>query len=232
MKGLLLHWGYGGVLSIPAQTCYTALMSNTGWLGSRFGKGHYPNWFKITGEYNFQEFLSEYKNMPNLNYLQLGVYTGDTSNWLMKNVLTHETSHLTDVDTWLGSAAEEIHNTFDFEDIYQLYLSRMERFSSRVHHKRERTFDFLWVNAENSKANPYDFIYIDADHVAASVLSDAELSWPLLKSGGILAFDDYTWGPELEASLVPKTAIDLFVNKYKNEIETIAINSQYWIKKI
>ena len=229
---MLLHWGYGGVLSIPAQTCYTALMSNAGWLGSRFGKGHYPNWFEVTGEYNFQEYLSEYKDMPNLNYLQLGVYTGDTSNWLMKNVLTNESSHLTDVDTWLGSPDEQIHKMFDFEDIYQLYLSRMERFYPRVHHKRERTFDFLWVNAENSKANPYDFIYIDADHVAASVLSDAELSWPLLKSGGILAFDDYTWGLELDASLVPKTAIDLFVNKYKDEIETIAINSQYWIKKI
>ena len=170
--------------------------------------------------------------MPNLNYLQLGVYTGDTSNWLMKNVLTNESSHLTDVDTWLGSPDEQIHKMFDFEDIYQLYLSRMKPFYPRVHHKRERTFDFLWVNAENSKTNPYDFIYIDADHVAASVLSDAELSWPLLKSGGILAFDDYTWGPELKARLVPKTAIDLFVNKYKNEIETIVINSQYWIKKI
>ena len=203
-------------------------MSNTGWLGSRFGKGHYPNWFDITGKDNFQEYLSEHKDKPNLHYLQLGVYTGDTSNWLMKNVLTNESSHLTDVDTWLGSPDEQIHKMFDFEDIYQLYLSRMERFYPRVHHKRERTFDFL--NAE--KNNTYDFIYIDADHVAASVLSDAELSWPLLKSGGILAFDDYTWGPELEPSLVPKTAIDLFVNKYKDEIETIAINSQYWIKNM
>jgi predicted O-methyltransferase YrrM len=205
-------------------------MFNTGWLGSRFGKGHYPNWFSYTGEYNFEEFLSEYKDKPNLNYLQLGVFTGDTSNWLMKNVLTNETSHLTDVDTWLGSAAEEVHSLYDFEDVYQLYLSRMERFYPRVNHKRDNTFNFL--NAENNKRNTYDFIYIDADHVASSVLSDAELSWPLLKLGGILAFDDYTWGKELEAKLIPKTAIDLFVNKYKNEIETIAINSQYWIKKI
>jgi hypothetical protein len=44
-------------------------MSNTGWLGSRFGKGHYPNWFEASGQYNFEEFLSEYKDKPNLNYL-------------------------------------------------------------------------------------------------------------------------------------------------------------------
>ena len=208
-------------------------MSNTGWLGSRFGKGHYPNWFSYTGEYNFQDYLSEYKDKPNLNYLQLGVFTGDTSDWLMNNVLTHETSHLTDVDTWMGSSAEsDVHDNYDFEDVYQLYLSRMQQFSPRVHHKRERTFDFLWVNAENSKANPYDFIYIDADHVAASVLSDAELSWTLLKSGGILAFDDYSWGDEKPAHLRPRTAILSFVEKYKNEIETMAINHQYWIKKI
>jgi len=75
-------------------------MSNNGWLGSRFGKGQYPNWFEASGQYNFERFLSGYVGMPNLNYLQLGVFTGDTSDWLMNNVLTHETARLTDVDTW------------------------------------------------------------------------------------------------------------------------------------
>jgi len=206
-------------------------MSNTGWLGSRFGKGHYPNWFEASGQYNFEEFLSEYKNKPNLNYLQLGVFTGDTSDWLMNHVLTHETSHLTDVDTWLGSSAEsDIHDNYDFEDAYQLYLSRMQQFSPRVHSERSTTFDFL--NAENTKNSTYDFIYIDADHVASSVLSDAELSWPLLKTGGILAFDDYSWGDEKPNHLRPRTAILSFVKKYKNEIKTMAMNHQYWIKKI
>ena len=203
-------------------------MSNNGWLGSRFGKGHYPNWFEATGQYNFKRFLSGHVGMPNLNYLQLGVFTGDTSDWLMNNVLTHETSRLTDVDTWLGSSEEsDVHDNYDFEDVYQLYLKRMEGFSPRIHNQRGTTFDFL--NAE--KNNTYDFIYIDADHVASSVLSDAEMSWPLLKTGGIMAFDDYAWGDEKPDHLRPKTAILEFVVKYKKEVKKMAANHQYWIEK-
>jgi len=104
----------------------------------------------------------------------------------------------------------------------------MEEFSPRVHNQRGTTFDFL--NAE--KNNTYDFIYIDADHVASSVLSDAELSWPLLKTGGIMAFDDYAWGEEKPDHLRPKTAILEFVEKYKKEVKKMAANHQYWIEKI
>jgi predicted O-methyltransferase YrrM len=101
---------------------------------------------------------------------------------------------------------------------------------SKLAHSYFNVNDFL--NAENTKNNTYDFIYIDADHVASSVLSDAELSWPLLKAGGIMSFDDYSWGDEKPAHLRPRTAILSFVEKYKNQIETMAMNHQYWIKKI
>ena len=42
-----------------------------------------------------------------------------------------------------------------------------------------------------------------------------------------LQMNDINYDEELK-----KKKIFDFVNKYKNEIETIAINSQYWIKKI
>ena len=37
----------------------------------------------------------------------------------------------------------------------------------------------------------YDLVYLDGSHMAADVLEDAVLSFPLLKPGGILIFDDY-----------------------------------------
>jgi hypothetical protein len=33
----------------------------------------------------------------------------------------------------------------------------------------------------------------DGSHRARDVLEDAVLSWPLLKVGGIMLFDDYLW---------------------------------------
>jgi predicted O-methyltransferase YrrM len=37
----------------------------------------------------------------------------------------------------------------------------------------------------------FEFIYIDGSHQAPDVISDAILSFHLLKSGGVIAFDDY-----------------------------------------
>ena len=37
---------------------------------------------------------------------------------------------------------------------------------------------------------PFDLNYIDGSHTANDVLEDAVLSWPMLKEGGTLVFDD------------------------------------------
>jgi hypothetical protein len=49
---------------------------------------NYPNWFEMTAKHNFQTYLAEFKDKPNLKFLQLGVYTGDASVWLCNNILT------------------------------------------------------------------------------------------------------------------------------------------------
>jgi hypothetical protein len=61
---------------------------------------NYPNWFEMTAKHNFQTYLAEFKDKPNLKFLQLGVYTGDASVWLCNNILTVKGSVLIDVDTW------------------------------------------------------------------------------------------------------------------------------------
>ena len=39
----------------------------------------------------------------------------------------------------------------------------------------------------------FDLAYIDGSHMAADVYRDAALTWPLMKSGGVILFDDYEW---------------------------------------
>lgn len=39
----------------------------------------------------------------------------------------------------------------------------------------------------------FDLVYIDGSHYSHDVLSDAVLSFPLLKVGGHMLFDDYLW---------------------------------------
>jgi len=187
----------------------------------------YPNWFLMTGVDHFYKYLKEYKDQPNLKFLQIGTYTGDASKWLLDNVLTNQTSILIDVDTWQGSD-ESVHKQFNWNDVEQTYDKKVSKYNNIIKHKK-LSKDFLTNNTDHL----YDFIYIDGDHTANGVYSDAELSWNVLKNGGILAFDDYTW--QHESGLLencPGPGIDRFLNEKNNMFELLERSNQLWIKKI
>ena len=186
----------------------------------------YPDWFSHTAKPNFEKHLLPLAGKEKLSFLQLGAFTGDASVWLAENVITGPSSLLMDVDTWKGSD-ELAHESLDFDDVFATYRAKVKPYN-KILWKQTDTVNFLIAY---NYLKDYDFIYIDADHTTVGVLMDAELSWPLLKSGGILAFDDYTWGSNLLPHLTPKPAIDMFVDRHKDELEILDINDQYWVKK-
>ena len=183
----------------------------------------YPNWFKITAQENFERFLIPLAGVDNLTFLQLGAYTGDASVWMLENVLTGHNSMLIDVDTWQGSD-EEIHHSMDFSDVEATYDAKIR---GRAVKKKSTTVAYLLKNSFE-----YDFVYVDADHTAASALIDGEIAWHYLKPGGILAFDDYTWGSHLPAHLAPKLGIGLFLHRYQGKFENLVVNGQVWLRKL
>lgn len=187
----------------------------------------FPNWFAQTAQPNFERFLIPLAGQENVRYLQLGAYTGDASVWLCENVLTAEWNFLYDVDTWAGSD-EEAHESIDFDEVYEVYLAKTENYK-QIRTFRQTTLEYL---IDGGADQPFNFIYIDADHTAAGVLLDAELSWGLLKSGGIMAFDDYTWGDHLPAYLAPKLGINLFLHRHQGKYELLVMNTQVWIRKL
>lgn len=186
----------------------------------------YPNWFAKTAQYNFEAFLTPLAGQ-HLHCLQLGAYTGDASVWLCENILTNSSCFLMDVDTWKGSD-EPDHESMDFDDVRKTYLSKVTPFPVIESHVGT-TVNFL---TEFRDHNSYDFIYIDADHTTVGVLLDAELSWPKLKRGGIMAFDDYTWGHASgDPRLAPQVGIDLFLHRHLGDYELLVMNTQVWIRK-
>jgi len=185
----------------------------------------YPNWFGYV-QANFEEFLTPLAGKNDLRFLQLGVFTGDASVWMCENILTGKNCELQDVDTWEGSD-EPAHESMDFNDVLDVYRNKTK--GMPIVPFRKTTTEHLSTIWKYYK---YDFIYIDADHTTVGVILDAELSWPLLKSGGIMAFDDYTWGHESgDPRLAPMVGIDLFLHRHLGEYELLAKNTQVWIKK-
>lgn len=189
-------------------------------------ESNYPNWFRLYAEGYFRDLLQEFKDKPNLAFLQIGAFTGDASVWLANNILTDKSSVLIDVDTWQGSD-EEVHHKMDFSDVERVYDHRTMTFENVIKVKMT-SIEFL-TTAEDK--DYYDFIYIDGDHTADAVFKDASLSWRALKPGGIMAFDDYQWEPQLPMHLRPQPAIDLFLTLMKDHIDLIRTGPQIWIRK-
>jgi hypothetical protein len=187
----------------------------------------YPNWFASASSL-FAMYLAPYKGKPNLKYLQIGVFTGDASVWLLDNILTDPSSSLMDIDTWEGSPDESVHMQMDFEDVFGTYLEKTKPYKN-VRYMRAYSADFFF---NNQKPDTYDFIYIDGDHTARAVYDDGVGAWACLKPGGIIAFDDYLWGVGLpDQSFAPKPGIDKFLEEHDGQYSILFHGHQVWIQK-
>jgi predicted O-methyltransferase YrrM len=187
---------------------------------------NFPKWFYDNNtNADFETGLVEFKDKKNLKFLQIGVFTGNCSAWLLKNILTDPSSLLVDIDPWCGNLPHE--SVYDWADIQAAYKEQIEPYGKKVQAHKAFSGDWLKDNREVK----YDFIYIDGDHLPESVTLDADLSWDLLKSGGIMAFDDYEWDHPDGTDKNPKPAIDAWLAKHKNEIEIIRKGWQVWIRK-
>ena len=76
----------------------------------------------------------------------------------------------------------------------------------------------------------FDVASVDGSHVARDVLTDAVLTWPLLKSGGLLIFDDYGWNHP-DRLQQPRPAIDAFVDLFAPELELIHMEYRVIVRK-
>jgi hypothetical protein len=77
----------------------------------------------------------------------------------------------------------------------------------------------------------FDIIYVDADHRAKNVYLDAALSWGLLKTGGVLIFDDYLLNLQYPLEMRPKVAIDAFIAAFADELDVVHDSYQLVVKK-
>jgi predicted O-methyltransferase YrrM len=82
-----------------------------------------------------------------------------------------------------------------------------------------------------SQRRQFDFIYIDGAHHNYEVITDAVMSWKLLKDGGIMIFDDYFPLTDGMMPPSPKTAIDSFQGLFYKDFELLFTNNQLGVRK-
>lgn len=166
---------------------------------------------------------------PGLRFLEIGCFEGMATVWLLDHVLTDPSSEIHVVDTFQGSPEFEIDRING--DSYRLFAANTERYRGRVHIHVGESHAVL-----RTLTGPFDFVYVDASHMAKDVLADAVLAWPLLRVGGLMVFDDYLWGhtdgDSTPAWVTPKPAIEAFLACYEPELQVGHVEWQVAVQKL
>ena len=164
------------------------------------------------------------------NFLEIGSFEGRSAVWIAENMMQHGDT-LTCIDTWEGG---EEHSAEDMAAVYERFAHNMQLLqtkkacglSVRVGTSTQEMASWLMDDHPT-----FDFIYIDGSHIAKDVLTDACMAWPLLKKGGIMAFDDYLWGDARDILHRPKLAVDAFSSIFAEELEVIHTGYQFIVRK-
>lgn len=133
----------------------------------------------------WERVLGSLKGRPGLRALEIGSYQGRSAIWLLENVLTEANSGITCVDTFEGSDEHSDSQKRGLEDIFD---GNTRAFGEKVTKAKGASKDVL---RSMPARETYDIVYIDGAHDAESVMTDAVLCFHLIKSGGIVIFDDY-----------------------------------------
>ena len=173
----------------------------------------------------FDEILSEFKGRPCM-FLEIGLFEGMSTIWMLENILTEEKSQIFCIDAWAEWTG----------DAFVRFISNINKtgLKDKVHIVKGDSSEELRIFPKEY----FDFIYVDGNHDEKAVIKDAINSFRILKKGGIMALDDYLLGiryPNTPGSKamngLAKKAIDYFVNVFEDELEVIHKDYQLWIRK-
>lgn len=167
------------------------------------------------------------------NVLEIGSWEGKSTVWMIDNFLNHPLSGITCIDTWNGSIEHDALTIDGIESRFDWNIQQTGCFEKVLKFKAESQKFLKLLYANLIPANYFNFIYVDGAHESFNVLADAVLSWQLLKTKGLMCFDDYNWSFGIENSHIdPKIGIDAFICAYSTQLNIIHQQRQVIIEKI
>lgn len=185
------------------------------------------DWFSINIP-SWTKFLAALAHQPDIRGLEIGVFEGRSTCWLLENIFTHPTSSLDSVDTFEGSDEHAYLGQSVLGSLFDRFKANTAQWASRVHAHRMKSSDFL---RSKTDFETYDFIYVDGDHHSYACLEDMVLAWPFLKPNGIMIIDDYGGGHGHPFHEVPKHGVDAFLHAYTTRYDIMHLEYQVILKK-
>jgi len=190
------------------------------------------DWFGATGRYIWNKILPQ---LGPTRILEVGSYEGRSTCFLIEKL--NRPLEIYCIDTWQGGAE---HKNIDMTLVKKHFdENTKEAIENAKHEINLQVFtgrsDDVLSKMQAEYQQYFDFIYIDGSHTASDVLCDAVLAFRLLRSGGVMCFDDYLWKDAVVSDPLncPKIAIDAFTLIYARQLEIMALPpTQLFIEKI
>jgi predicted O-methyltransferase YrrM len=191
-------------------------------------------WFKKRGGWENFTYLKPLFMGKSFKYLELGVFEGDSLEWVARNLATHPESTCVGIDPWLPMKGRDAENMKAIRDTAATRLSKYPSVLLR------QKYSSKYLRSKKVKQDgPFDFVYIDSDHYAPFVLEDTILVWPHIKNGGILVWDDFGLNlrrPARRRNLGVETAVPAFLSCFTKgdcyEVINLPNRYQYGVRKL
>jgi predicted O-methyltransferase YrrM len=167
---------------------------------------------------------------PKAKILEIGTYKGTSVIEMLKTV---PESVATVIDAWEDyyeyDNLIEINTNLKADTMETEFYKNTLPFKDRI--RVLKGYSRIKLTELLLKHDSFNFIYVDGSHRCLDVYLDAELSWKLLKIGGIIAFDDYHFnqGDNLNS---PYEAIKQFMDNHKDDFVVLAEDYRIYLKKI
>jgi predicted O-methyltransferase YrrM len=166
----------------------------------------------------WDKYKTLFFNQENIRCLEIGSFEGRSTVYMLNNYCNGNNSHMDALDTWEGSVE---HSSDKKDNLYSRFLNNTQKYieGNKLEIYRDYSSNTLmkFVQELNKGTREkYDVIYVDASHIAKDVLLDAALAWKLLKTGGLMLFDDYEWSYYKNPEMNPKAGVDGFLSAHNN----------------
>ena len=174
------------------------------------------NWFEQLARTNFKNLKNIINIYEPINFLEIGCFEGNCHLWMYENVLINPRSRSSVVDPFGRGTGNSTHT-----DSYITFKNNLSKYLENIN---------ILVGYSNTilpilKNEIFDIIYVDGDHTAEQTYKDGILSWKLLKTGGIMIFDDYLWegisSPNIGTENHPALGINRFLKEKQDKYELL-----------
>lgn len=160
-----------------------------------------------------------------IRILEIGSWEGRSTLFLLTYFRKAE---LTCVDTWAGG--DEHQHTAALDHLEERFDRNIAAFADRI--TKCKGFSSQVLPHLIGEKQSFDLVYVDGSHASHDVLIDGVTSWRMLRTGGVMIFDDFLWRyyPRLRDN--PGWAITSLLKYLAGQFKILSVGYQLMLLKV